>query len=110
MRRAWAWFHEGPPVWRYRFECDRCDYSGTDRSFSSLYRASGQPALGRRWREFQFSRSFFPVPRFYVLLFVAGSALGMGVQAATGWPWWWFAVALPLAGWLWAASSVRPGR
>ncbi len=85
-------------------QCAHCDFSGTDRSFSNLYTSS--PGVLERWRQFQFSRRFFPVPRFYAVLATIGAATGMGLQLTLGWRWWWPAIMFPTAGWLWAASSA----
>lgn len=107
--RAWVWFNDGPPVWRVRFQCAQCDFSGTDRAFSNLYRSAASWGMLQRWRQFQFSRRFFPVPRFYAILTLTGAVTGMGLQLTFGWPWWWSAMLLPIAGWLWAASSASAG-
>lgn len=107
--RAWAWFNYGPPVWRRRFECDRCDFSGTDRSFSSLYVSPSSRGIVRRWRDFQFSRRFMPVPRFYATLIGVGAVVGLVLELTLGWPWWIPTVAAPLGGWIWAASSALSG-
>lgn len=107
--RAWAWFNHGPPVWRRRYECDRCDFSGTDGSFSSLYVSPSSTGVVRRWRDFQFSRRFMPVPRFYAILIAVGAAVGVVLQVIVGWPWWMPTVAVPVGGWIWAASSAVSG-
>lgn len=108
--RAWAWFNDGPSVWRRRFACDRCAFSGTDRSFSNLYVSTSSRTIVRRWRDFQFSRRFMPVPRFYASLAAVGAALGVALQLTVGWPWWVTTVAVPIGGWIWAASSVLVSR
>lgn len=108
--RAWAWFNDGPPVWRQRYACDECDFSGTDRSFSTLYTSPSSRGIVRRWRDFQFSRRFMPVPRFYAILATVGAAVGVALQLTVDWPWWVTAVAVPLGGWIWAASSVLSSR
>ncbi len=107
--RAWAWFNHGPPVWRQRFECDGCEFSGTDRSFSSLYVSPSSRGIVGRWRDFQFSRRFMPVPRFYAILIVASAVVGVVLQLTAGWPWWLPTAAVPLGGWIWAASSALSG-
>lgn len=110
VQRAWAWFNHGPPVWRREFECRACGFTGTDRSITSLSRSGAIARIVHRWRRFQFSRRVMPVPRFYVILGVAGAVVGAALNLTVGWSWWWTGLAMPLGGWLWAASSLRPGR
>lgn len=110
VQDAWAWFNNGPPVWRREFECSACGFTGTDRSVASLSRSGVIAGMVHRWRRLQFSRRVMPVPRFYVILGVAGAVVGVAMNLTVGWPWWWTGLAMPLGGWLWAASSLRPGR
>lgn len=110
VQRAWAWFNDGPPVWHQRFECGACEFSGTDRSVTSLCRSTVAGGALRLWRRFQFSRRCMPVPRFHVVLAVVGAAVGISLQLTVGWPWWWTTLSMPFGGWLWAATSVRSSR
>ena len=84
VQRAWAWFNEGPPVWRRELACDRCDFTATDRSLTAFRRPSRGGAVIVRWRRFQLSRSRMPAPRFYVLLAGVGGLLGAGMQRVGG--------------------------
>ena len=101
-RRLMRWFTEGrTPAGQRSYTCDGC---GMGASVGMLYSTSGR--RGRGLRELYDRRVMQPVPRFYAVMALAGSVLGVTWSVLVTWPWWLGPIITVAGGWAFMTSTA----